>query len=188
MEKDLIDINSINRMEKNEFTSLICQFFNSPSNTLSFINKVEKNRPFTDSIELYIEIITQIKRLPYSSQIEILKNQDVLVSSKRDGENSYAKIEHNSSGLNDLSNEHYDRFKYLNVTYNSKFGFNFLCAVAGLDRNQILSIFEDRISNTLQNEFPIAIFQLEKLTFLRIKKKISFPILKEDYFPQYELI
>lgn len=186
MEENLIEIETANSMGRAEFINLMRQFFNSPNYTLSFIDEVENRRPFLNNLELYLEIITQLKRLPYRSQLEILKNQDELGSSKREEENEYAKIEHSSSGLSNLSDEHYYRFKYLNMAYRYKFGFNFLCVVAGLNSDQILSIFENRISNSPDIEFSIAMFQLEKLTFLRIKKRFYFSELAEDYFPQYK--
>ena len=165
MKEDLIEIDSANSMERQEFINLIRQLFNSPNYTLSFVDAVEESRLFLNGIELYLEIVTQVKKLPYHSQLEILKNQDELGISKIEEENEYAKIEHSLAGLRNLSDEHYYRFKYLNMAYNYKFGFNFLCVVAGLNSNQILSIFESRISNSLETEFSIAMFQLEKLTF-----------------------
>ena len=78
--------------------------------------------------------------------------------------NQYAKNEHNLSAIE------YDRFKYMNMTYTAKFGFPFLCVVAGLSSHDILRISEHRIANLFKTEFFIAISQLEELTFLRMQK------------------
>tara|TARA_B110000977_G_C10881965_1_gene417848 strand:+ start:107 stop:691 length:585 start_codon:yes stop_codon:yes gene_type:complete len=165
-----LDIEYINEVEKEQFRIVMGRLFNSPIHTLLFIDEVEKSRPFFDDLKLYREILVQLKKLPHIDQLRILESQDELGSSKRNGENKYAKNEHSSSGLNNLSPNDFDRFKYLNKLYKLKFGFNFLLAVSGLDSDQILSIFENKISNTFETEFLIAISQLEKLTFLRIRE------------------
>ncbi len=182
MEKNSFDIEYLNKIDKEKFITLMYQFFNSPNNTLQFIDEMEKNRPFLNGLELYKEFLLQIKELSHIDQLRILENQDELGSSKKREEHKYSKKEHSLSGLNDLSPEDFDRFKYLNRAYKSKFGFNFLLAVSGLDSNQILSMFENRISNTFETEFFTAITQLEKLTFLRIRKNLEDPELKKTNF------
>ena len=185
-----LEIDSINKIEKEEFIELMYQFFNSPAHTLSFIDEVEKKRPFLNGIQIYQEIILQIKRLPHIDQLKILKNQDELgIVAGITERNKYAKHEHRSSGLNNLSDEYHNRFKYLNLAYKAKFNFIFLCVVSGLNSKEILSIFEKRISNSFETEFFIAMSQLEKLTFLRLRenlaclklKKISFLNKNYDY-------
>lgn len=80
-----------------------------------------------------------------------------------------SKQEQAGAGLDRLSAEEHARFTTLNAAYTVKFGFPFIIAVKGLDKNDILSAFETRIGNSEVEEFSTACAQVERIALLRLQ-------------------
>ncbi|KQV34949.1 MULTISPECIES: allantoinase PuuE [unclassified Rhizobium] len=72
------------------------------------------------------------------------------------------------AGLDALTDAERDRFTTLNSSYVEKFGFPFIIAVKGLNKDQILAAFESRIANNRQTEFNTACRQVERIALLRL--------------------
>lgn len=79
-----------------------------------------------------------------------------------------SRNEQAGAGLDRLSPEEHARFTQLNSAYTEKFGFPFIIAVKGLNRQDILSAFETRIDNDAAQEFATATGQVEKIAWLRL--------------------
>ncbi len=80
-----------------------------------------------------------------------------------------SKKEQAGAGLDRLSPEEHQRFTELNRAYVEKFGFPFIIAVKGLDKQAILSAFEERIDNSRDAEFETATAQVERIALLRLE-------------------
>jgi OHCU decarboxylase len=80
-----------------------------------------------------------------------------------------SKKEQAGAGLDRLSPEEHQRFTELNRAYVEKFGFPFIIAVKGLDKQAILSAFEKRIDNSRDAEFEAATAQVERIALLRLE-------------------
>jgi len=80
-----------------------------------------------------------------------------------------SKAEQAGAGLDRLSAAEHARFTKLNNAYTEKFGFPFIIAVKGLNKDDILSAFERRIDNSLEEEFETASAQVEKIALLRLR-------------------
>lgn len=72
------------------------------------------------------------------------------------------------AGIDQCSEEEYERFHSLNDAYKRKFGFPFVMAVKGSDRQAILSAFATRIGNDEDTEFENAIAEIHKIARLRL--------------------
>lgn len=79
-----------------------------------------------------------------------------------------SKKEQAGAGLDRLSAEEHARFTELNAAYVEKFGFPFIIAVKGLNKDDILAAFEERIANTGDAEFATATAQVERIALLRL--------------------
>ncbi|MBB2696724.1 2-oxo-4-hydroxy-4-carboxy-5-ureidoimidazoline decarboxylase [Rhizobium phaseoli] len=79
-----------------------------------------------------------------------------------------SRKEQAGAGLDRLSPEEHARFSELNSAYVGKFGFPFIIAVKGLGKDDILSAFETRIGNGLDEEFATATAQVERIALLRL--------------------
>jgi OHCU decarboxylase len=74
-----------------------------------------------------------------------------------------------SAGLDRLTPAELARFTELNNAYRTRFGFPFIVAVRGLDRNDILAMFERRLGNDPETERRTALEQIEKIALLRLR-------------------
>jgi 2-oxo-4-hydroxy-4-carboxy-5-ureidoimidazoline decarboxylase len=80
-----------------------------------------------------------------------------------------SRAEQAGAGLDRLSATEHARFTGLNTAYTEKFGFPFIIAVKGLNKDDILAAFESRIDNSLEEEFETASAQVEKIALLRLR-------------------
>lgn len=74
-----------------------------------------------------------------------------------------------SAGLNSLTDDERATFTKLNKTYVEKFGFPFIIAVRGLNKNNILDAFKVRIDNNQEIEFETACREVERIALLRLE-------------------
>ena len=79
-----------------------------------------------------------------------------------------SKKEQAGAGLDRLSPAEHARFTELNSAYTQKFGFPFIIAVKGLNKDDILAAFQKRIDNSSDEEFVTAAAQVEKIALLRL--------------------
>lgn len=86
-----------------------------------------------------------------------------------------SKKEQAGAGLDRLSPEEHQRFTELNTAYVQKFGFPFIIAVKGLNKDDILHAFEHRIGNGAEQEFDTAAAQVEKIARLRLEALFASP-------------
>ena len=64
------------------------------------------------------------------------------------------------AGLDTLTAEEFARFTHLNELYKSKFDFPFIFAVKGATKQQILASFAERVNNSTEDEFAMALEQI----------------------------
>ncbi|MBX3169675.1 MAG: 2-oxo-4-hydroxy-4-carboxy-5-ureidoimidazoline decarboxylase [Candidatus Eremiobacteraeota bacterium] len=76
--------------------------------------------------------------------------------------------EQQGAGLNLCSPEEFREFHELNRTYKEKFGFPFIVAVKGLNRQDILQRFRERIHNSAEAEFRTALDQVHRIAAFRL--------------------
>ncbi|MGB0747680.1 MAG: allantoinase PuuE [Magnetospiraceae bacterium] len=72
------------------------------------------------------------------------------------------------AGLDALTDAERARFTELNEQYTAKFGFPFIIAVKGLNKDAILAAFERRVSNTAAQELETACAMVERIALLRL--------------------
>ena len=83
-----------------------------------------------------------------------------------------SRNEQAGAGLDRLSAEEHARFTALNSAYVEKFGFPFIIAVKGLNKDDILGAFETRINNSAAEEFGTACKQVERIAMLRLNSML----------------
>ena len=77
--------------------------------------------------------------------------------------------EQSSAGLDQCSKVEYERFQALNDAYKEKFGFPFVMAVRGSNREEILEAFSARLQNDYDLEFETALEEIHKIARLRLE-------------------
>ncbi|MCO6185121.1 2-oxo-4-hydroxy-4-carboxy-5-ureidoimidazoline decarboxylase [Rhizobium sp. L1K21] len=79
-----------------------------------------------------------------------------------------SRKEQAGAGLDRLSAEEHARFTALNTAYMDKFGFPFIIAVKGHNKDSILEAFETRVNNSAEAELETAAAQVERIAGFRI--------------------
>jgi len=74
-----------------------------------------------------------------------------------------------SAGLDALTDAERETFTKLNEQYVAKFGFPFIIAVRDNTKASILAAFNERISNSREDEFATACKQVERIAWYRLK-------------------
>jgi len=77
--------------------------------------------------------------------------------------------EQSAAGLDLCSEAEFAEFGRLNAAYTKKFGFPFIIAVKGRDRQSILNFFRVRLQNDAVMEFKMALYQVCRIAALRIE-------------------
>jgi OHCU decarboxylase len=74
-----------------------------------------------------------------------------------------------SAQLDKCTPEEFAEFQSLNDRYKEAFGFPYILAVRGRDRQEILENFRSRVDNTPDTEFAEALKQVHRIALLRIE-------------------
>ena len=74
------------------------------------------------------------------------------------------------AGLDQCNPGEYTEFQALNARYTGRFGFPYILAVRGRDRQQVLENFRSRIDNDVEAEFAEALRQVHRIAALRLQQ------------------
>ena len=162
-------IDNINGLNKSEFLSIFGNVFEK---TESVALKVFELKPFKDSDDIVSKMLKIYEEYDRDKILQILNSHPELAIEKKLTNES--KLEQTSANLNECSEEEFEEFKKLNLEYKKKFGFPFIIAVKGKNKNEILVNFRERIQNDLNKEFLEAKNQVKKIASLRLKDILSF--------------
>ncbi|RTE65595.1 2-oxo-4-hydroxy-4-carboxy-5-ureidoimidazoline decarboxylase [Amphritea opalescens] len=73
------------------------------------------------------------------------------------------------AGISECTDAEFARFTELNNAYKAKFGFPFIMAVKGSQKQQILAAFEERIHHSPEQEFQRALMEINKIARFRLE-------------------
>lgn len=80
-----------------------------------------------------------------------------------------SQSEQAGAGLKHCTAEEFAEFQRLNAQYREQFGFPFIIAVKGLNRQDILHAFRARIRNDRDEEFATALAQVHRIARFRLE-------------------
>jgi len=128
-------------------------------------------RPFASRSAMVAAFGNSLKAATHESQLAVIRaHPDLATRAKLTAD---SKAEQAGAGLDSLSADEFARFTHLNELYKSKFDFPFIFAVKGATKQQILEGFSERISNTLDDEFALAIDQICRIFTFRIEDRVA---------------
>ncbi|MPW17213.1 2-oxo-4-hydroxy-4-carboxy-5-ureidoimidazoline decarboxylase [Paraburkholderia sp. CNPSo 3157] len=81
--------------------------------------------------------------------------------------------EQSGAGLDQCTQEEFDKLLRLNAAYREKFGFPFIFAVRGYDRHGIIASFESRVNNRRADELRASLDQIYRIARFRLDDLIS---------------
>ena len=159
-------INKINKLSKSEFIKVFANIF---ENARWIAEELYNKKPFNNFGELSSKILNIFETTTKEKQLKILKDHpDLANKAKLSTLTPNSLKEQTSAGLDQCTEEEFNEFKKLNDTY-KKFGFPFILAVKGKNKNEILNNFRKRISSEPEIEFNEAIKQVKKIASLRLE-------------------
>ncbi|MDV7213330.1 2-oxo-4-hydroxy-4-carboxy-5-ureidoimidazoline decarboxylase [Azotobacter beijerinckii] len=125
-----------------------------------------------DNIErLHARLAQVVRTAPRAAQLALIQaHPDLAGKAAVRGELSAASTaEQAGAGIQDCTAEEFERFNRLNAAYKTRFGFVFIMAVKGSDRQRILAAFEERLNHTPEQEFARALAEIDKIALFRLQ-------------------
>ncbi len=161
-------INKVNKLNKSDFISIFGNVFEK---TEWIAERVFDYLPYKNFDNLRLKFFKIYNESNKESIIKILNSHPELVVEQKLTNES--KNEQKGAGLNECSKEEVEEFKKLNLNYKKKFGFPFIIAVKGKNKNDILNYFRTRIKNSFDEEFIEAKKQVGEIATFRFKEIIK---------------
>ena len=155
---------NINLLTKKEFLSIFGNIFEKSD---WIADEVFNLKPFKDSNDLVIKMMNIYENSNNEKIIKIFNLHPELAIEKN--LTSFSSKEQTGAKLNDCSKEEFEEFEKLNTDYKKKYGFPFIIAVKGKNKEEILNNFRQRIQNDFEIEFNEAKYQVKKIASLRLE-------------------
>jgi len=161
-------IDKFNKLSKAEFISIFGNIFEK---TEWVAEKCYESKPYNNLDELVSKMMKIFENIERERHLEILNSHPDLVVEKKLTKDS--KNEQKNASLNQCTDEEFLEFKKLNEEYKKKFGFPFIVAVKGKNKEEILNSFRQRITNNINLEFEEAKKQVKKIASFRLGEIIK---------------
>ena len=161
-------IDKFNKLSKAEFISIFGNIFEK---TEWIAERCYESKPYNNLDELVSKMMKIFENIEKERHLEILNSHPDLAVEKKLTEDS--KNEQKNASLNQCTDEEFIEFKKLNEEYKKKFGFPFIIAVKGKNKEEILNSFRQRITNNINLEFEEAKKQVKKIASFRLGEIIK---------------
>ena len=161
-------IDKFNKLSKAEFISIFGNIFEK---TKWIAEKCYESKPYNNFDKLVSNMMKIFENTEREKHIKILNSHPDLAVEKKLTVDS--KNEQKNASLNQCNDEELVEFKKLNEEYKKKFGFPFIIAVKGKNKEEILNSFRQRITNNINLEFEEAKKQVKKIASLRLSEIIK---------------
>ena len=161
-------IDKVNKLSKSDFISIFGNVFEK---TEWIAQKSYDLKPYKNFEELFSKMIEVFENIEKEKHLEILNAHPNLAVEKKLTRDS--KKEQKNSSLNQCTEKEFLEFKKLNEEYKKKFGFPFIIAVKGKNKEEILNSFRQRITNNINLEFEEAKKQVKKIASFRLSEIIK---------------
>ena len=161
-------IDKFNKLSKAEFISIFGNIFEK---TEWIAERCYESKPYNNLDELVSKMMKIFENIEKERHLEILNSHPDLAVEKKLTEDS--KNEQKNASLNQCTDEEFVEFKKLNEEYKKKFGFPFIVAVKGKNKEEILNSFRQRITNNINLEFEEAKKQVKKIASFRLGEIIK---------------
>jgi 2-oxo-4-hydroxy-4-carboxy-5-ureidoimidazoline decarboxylase len=165
-------IDRLNNMDKAGFVELLGGIFeHSPW----VAEQVYHARPFASRADLHRKMVTEVRNASMEQRGALLCQHPELAGKEADAGSltDASRREQAGAGLNQCSADELTRIKHFNQAYMAKFGFPFIIAVSGLDKQQILAAMQQRLEHAAATEFATALAEVEKIALIRLDALID---------------
>jgi 2-oxo-4-hydroxy-4-carboxy-5-ureidoimidazoline decarboxylase len=133
------------------------------------------SRPFARVTDLHAAMVDAMMHADATRQLALIRAHPELAgkAAVRGELTAASSAEQASAGLTACSPEEYAKLHSLNARYNAKFGFPFILAVRGYDRQGIIAAFERRVERSVDDERAENLRQIARIAALRLQALIA---------------
>lgn len=164
----MIDIYQINQSTHEQFMEMTDGIFEqSPW----IAEKAEIEKPFSSIQQLYEEMVAVVERSSFEKKLALIKAHPNL--GDRVAMSKESIQEQKGAGLQDLTPVEYAQFMSMNQRYIKKFGFPFILAVRGKNKEEIYQTLETRIHHSKEFEIQTALSEIYKIAQLRFMERFQ---------------
>ena len=158
----------LNALESHAFTDALGAIFEHSAWVAA---AVTNQRPFSSLTDLHAAMCKAMQSAPRDQQLELINAHPELAA--RISMTSDSVAEQRGAGLDSLTPTEHAALLELNRAYRARFGFPFILAVKGKDKNDIRAALEARVNHDLETEFQTALEEIEKIARFRLEALIS---------------
>ena len=129
-----------------------------------------------DSVNaLHQSMINIVKAASHEQRLALIRNHPELAGKEADAGTLTAdsKKEQSRAGLNQCSAVELEHIRGLNKNYLEKFGFPFVIAVSGLNKDQVIAAMQSRLHNDDKTEFTTSLNEIDKIARIRLDALID---------------
>ncbi|WP_144554435.1 2-oxo-4-hydroxy-4-carboxy-5-ureidoimidazoline decarboxylase [Bacillus sp. X1(2014)] len=163
-----LSIATVNQLNKEEFVSAVGWVFeHSPW----VARAAWESLPVHSRKELLQTMVTVVKNAEEALQLALLRAHPDLGTRLIISEVS--QKEQAGVGLDRLTKDEYKEFMSLNQRYVEQFGFPFIMAVKGQNKDTILAAMKVRVANAYEQEFMTALNEVYKIVGFRLTDLIE---------------
>ena len=128
-------------------------------------------RPFRSRQAMIAAFRDAVLAASETAQLALIRAHPDLATKARLTDDSMR--EQAQAGLGSLSADEFTRFTHLNDLYKSKFDFPFIFAVKGATSQQILDSFVERVNNSKDDEFAMAVEHVCRIFRFRLEDRVA---------------
>jgi 2-oxo-4-hydroxy-4-carboxy-5-ureidoimidazoline decarboxylase len=134
-------------------------------------------RPFANRAEIARAMEQALRSASHEDQLALIRAHPELTgrAGVRTDLTADSSREQRGAGLDQCSPEEFSRLLELNTRYRARCGFPFILAVAGRNREQIISELGRRVDNPPEQEFATALDQIVQIADFRLHHTIGDP-------------
>ncbi|MNB96639.1 Uric acid degradation bifunctional protein PucL [compost metagenome] len=162
-ETDILTLEQINGMNRTQFVEALGGIFeHSPwvaEEAYAFL-------PVRSAEELHRVMLQTARSAPRSQVDELLRAHPDLAT--RLQVTPLSAAEQQGAGLDRLTAEEFERLTGLNAAYTEKFGFPFILAVRGKNKDDIIEAISERVHHPLEQEREQALEEIGRITGFRL--------------------
>ncbi len=132
-------------------------------------------RPFASLDALHVAMVAAMRDAPEEAQLALVRAHPELAGKAaiRGELTADSTEEQSGAGLTNCSPREFARLHALNRAYHAKFGFPFILAIKGLDREAIIIRFAERFEHDRATEWEEALQQIAKIARFRLEAMIE---------------
>ena len=167
-----MNIGALNACDRASFVNVLGAIFeDSPW----VVDSAWYRRPFAAVDDLMAAILAVVETASNDEKLALIRTHpDLAGKAARAGAlTEYSASEQAGVGLDRLSDEEYARFHRLNDAYKARFGFPFVIAVRGHNRETLLAAFATRLQNDQGSEMAEALHNIGLIAQFRLEDMLA---------------